>query len=160
MQLLTKFTTNVSAEKVWKFIMDPENVGKSIPGCESVEMVDDVTYMSQVAVKVAYLKARFKLTSKIIELEPPFRIVTHTQGQGLGLMGNVSQRAVLELRTLEDGQTEVNNSVDLTISGKLANLGQRIIKAKAEEMAETWAQNMKQLIEAGEQGTSICQDAI
>ncbi|MDT3699164.1 MAG: SRPBCC domain-containing protein [Thermincola sp.] len=160
MQLQTKFTTNANVEEVWKVIMNPELVGKSIPGCDSVQMVDEVTYNSQVEMKVAYLKVRFNLTSKIIEQQPPFRIVTHTQGQGLGLVGNVSQTAEVELRALENGQTEVINSVDLTISGKLANLGQRIIKSKSEEMADEWAKNMKQIIEANAQESNLCRDAI
>lgn len=160
MQLQTKFSTNASVDEVWKVIMNPELVGRSIPGCDSVQMVDEVTYLSQVEMKVAYLKVRFNLTSKIIEQQVPFRIVTHTQGQGLGLVGNVSQTAVVELRDLENGQTEVINSVDLTISGKLASLGQRIIKSKSEEMFDDWAKNMKQIIEANAQGTDLCRDAI
>ena len=148
MEVAAKFQTFVPIEKVWEIVVDPLNIGKTIPGCESVEIVDSKTYVSRVAVKVAYLKARFKLVSKLQEQEPPNRIITNTTGEGVGMLSNVSQKSTLQLSSLENGFTEVAISTELNISGTLANLGQRIIRAKVEVMVGEWAQSMKNLIES------------
>ena len=70
-------------------------MGRTIPGCESVEVIDDETYLSMVTIKVADLKARYKLISKIVEQCSPFRIVTYTTWEGIGITSNVSQTTTL-----------------------------------------------------------------
>ncbi|GAB6174202.1 carbon monoxide dehydrogenase subunit G [Paradesulfitobacterium aromaticivorans] len=147
MKISTRFQTPVAILGVWEVIFDPYNIGKTIPGCEEVEVRDDNTYLSRVTVKVAYLKARFKLISKIVEQEAPFRIVTYTTGEGVGLLSNVSQTTTLELNSLSDGSTEVAIDSELSVTGTLANLGARIMRAKVEGMAEEWSLSMKKLIE-------------
>ncbi len=151
MKIATKFQTTVPLPEVWEVIFNPENIGKTIPGCESVEMVDEVTFLSRVTVKVAYLKARFKLISKIAEQDPPFRIVTYTTGEGIGLVSNVSQTTSLELTSLSDNSTEVAIDSELNVTGTLANLGARIMRAKIEGMVDEWSQSMKALIESDSQ---------
>ncbi|MHB9114870.1 MAG: CoxG family protein [Thermoleophilia bacterium] len=148
MKTSARFETNVGIDQVWDCISDPATVARTIPGCEEVTEAEDGTYVSVVSVKVAYLKARFRLVSNIVERQAPERLVVHTKGEGLGIIGNVGQETVVELQRSDDDGTVVTSTLDLTISGTLANLGQRMIKAKFEKLAEDWALEMKSVVEA------------
>lgn len=147
MNISTSFQTPVPIQGVWEVIFDPYNIGKTIPGCEDVEVREDNTYLSKVTVKVAYIKAKFKLLSKIVEEEAPTRIVTYTIGEGIGLLSNVSMTTTLELNSLSEDSTEVVINAELNVTGTLANLGARIMRAKVEGMVDDWRLSMKQLIE-------------
>lgn len=146
MVVVSEFSVKAPVEKVWSVVTDPGNVILTIPGSENVEAVGPDVYRCRVGVRVAYLTARFDLTAKIEEQQPPSRIVVAASGGGIGLVGHVSLKAVLELAPA-DGETVVKNTAELTVSGTLANLGQRIIRGKVEEMAREWTQRMKELVE-------------
>lgn len=149
MKITSKFQITVPLVEIWEVIFNPHNIGRTIPGCESVEVVDDNTYLSMVTIKVADLKARYKLISKIEEQYSPFRVVTYTIWEGIGVTSNsnVSQTTTLELHASNNDSTEVAIDSELNITGTIANLTARLMRAKAESMVEEWSQGMKALIE-------------
>lgn len=147
MKITSKFQITVPLVETWEVIFNPHNIGRTFPGCESVEVVDDNTYLSMVTIKVANLKARYKLISKIVEQYSPFRIVTYTIWEGIGVTSNVSQTTTLELHASNNDSTEVAIDSELNITGTIAHLAARIMRAKAESMVEEWSQGMKALIE-------------
>ncbi|MHB8076649.1 CoxG family protein [Desulfosporosinus fructosivorans] len=147
MKITSKFYITVPLAEIWEVIFNPYNIGKTIPGCESVELIDDNTYLSLVTIKVANIKARYKLISKIVEQYSPFRIVTYTTWEGIGITSKVSQSTTLQLYASNYDSTEVAIDSELNVTGTIANLTARIMRAKIESIAEEWSQRLKALIE-------------
>lgn len=148
-------------EKVWATIMDIQAVANCFPGVENVEMIDERTYRSVVKSKVAYITATFDLTTTITVLEPPTRLETHSEGKDKGLAGRMTQKQVLELKSISSDETEAIYQAEVSISGRLATFGQKIIRAKADQMADQFADNFTKLLigEAGEGSESSAQGA-
>lgn len=89
MKITSKFYISVPLVEIWEVILNPHNIGRTIPGCEYVQVVDDNTFLSLVTIKVTDVKTRYKLISKIVEQYTPFRLVTHTTWEGIGITSNV-----------------------------------------------------------------------
>lgn len=151
MKIATKFKLTVSQDEVWEVILNPHNIAKTFPGCESVAEIDAVTYVSIVTIKLYYLKARFKLVSKIVEQYSPFHLVTHTTWEGINIPSSVSQITSLKLISSNDSSiessTEVSIDTELNITGTIANLGAKFMRTKIECVTADWIQSMKFLIE-------------
>ncbi|MCL5961116.1 MAG: SRPBCC domain-containing protein [Chloroflexi bacterium] len=136
-------------QKVWDTVMDIEAVANCFPGVESVEMIDEKTYRSVVKSKVAYITAAFDLTTIITAIEPPIRLETQSEGKDKGLAGRMTQKQVLELKAISPEETEAVYKAEVSISGRLATFGQKIIRAKADQMADQFAERFTKLL-AGE----------
>ena len=147
MKISSKFDVSVPIFDIWEVIFNPHTIGRTIPGCVSVEVIDDYTYLSTVAFKISDLKARYRLISKIEELNSPFRIVTFTTWKGIGIPNNVNQTTTVQLQQKNSGATEVAIDSELNIKGTLANLSAIIMKAKIESIVEDWGQRMKSVFE-------------
>ncbi|WP_206809894.1 CoxG family protein [Paradesulfitobacterium ferrireducens] len=147
MKITNKFLITVPIAEVWDVMFNPFNIGKTFPGCEHVEVIDENTILSLVTVKIECLKARFKLISQIKEQHSPLHIRTDTTWEGQRLIGRVTQTTTLDLHALNDRSTEVAIASELNITGTLANLGRMILRAKIESLTEEWIQSIKALIE-------------
>jgi uncharacterized protein len=119
-------------ERVWAFLIDPNQVGSCGPGVESIEVVDDTHFRAKAKVGVGFISARFTVDMTFAELEPPDRALIKAHGQAPG--SAVDAEATMALKDGPDGGTTMDWSADVTISGTLASLGARLIEGTANKM--------------------------
>ena len=62
-----------SREKVWAFVIDPEQVGPCGPGVETIEVVDATHFKATAKVGIGFISARFNVSMEFAEQEPPDR---------------------------------------------------------------------------------------
>lgn len=124
---------NGSREEVWAKLNDPEVLQRCIPGCESLEMVSPTELKATVALKIGPMNARFKGDVNLTNLNPPESYRIEGSGSG-GVAGRASGGADVRLDEI-DGGTELSYDVDATVSGKIAQLGQRLIDATAVQLS-------------------------
>jgi uncharacterized protein len=135
-------------DRVWALINDPHALGGCVPGLEELTVVDDRHYRSVVRMSIGPISARFHLSTEIESLEPPVRAVLATEGQDRGIAGRVKQRQTFELK--EDGdQTVVAIHTEVSISGRFATFGQRVIASQADSFADEVAANVAELLRTG-----------
>ncbi len=127
--------------------MDPEIVGYCIPGCETVEPVNDKEYNSIIKAKVGFITARFKVRTVIEEIVPYRLIRTTGEGNELRKLGHFRQKTTINFTELSENETEVSYSSDVSIVGKLATFGDRILRAKARELGKEFVDAVKRKIE-------------
>ncbi len=127
--------------------MDPEIVGHCIPGCETVEPVNDKEYNSIIKAKVGFITARFKVRTVIEEIVPYRLIRTTGEGNELRKLGHFRQKTTINFTELSENETEVSYSSDVSIVGKLATFGDRILRAKARELGKEFVDAVKRKIE-------------
>jgi hypothetical protein len=123
-----------SRELVWAKLNDAEILRACIPGCESFDVVAENEFQAVVVTKVGPVKARFKGTVRLTELDPPNGYTLSGEGNG-GIAGFAKGRAKVSLAD-KDGETLLVYSVDAQIAGKLAQLGQRLINGTAKKLAD------------------------
>lgn len=121
-------------EIVWAALNDPEVLKSCIPGCESLDRIDENTLKATARVKVGPVAAAFKGQVNLLDLDPPngYRIVGEGEG---GVAGFAKGGAVVQLEAIPVG-TRLAYDVEAQVGGKLAQLGARLIDGVAKKMAD------------------------
>ena len=133
-------------EKVWAFVIDPNEVGSCGPGVESIEVVDDTHFKARAKVGVGFISAKFVVDLQMAETDPPNKAVIKAHGQAPG--SAVDATATMSLTDSADGATTMDWSADVTISGTLASVGARLIEGTANKMIGQTFECMKTKLEA------------
>ena len=133
-------------DKVWAFVIDPNQVGQCGPGVESIEVIDDSHFKATAKVGIGFISARFVVNMEMAEQQPPDRAVIKAHGQAPG--SAVDATAAMTLTDGPDGGTTMDWSADVTISVSLASLGARLIEGTANKMIGQTFECMKSKLEA------------
>jgi len=145
MRLEGKLTLRAPLQKVWDVLFDPATLLSCIPGAEKVERLDDRTYDCLVKQKVGPISARFKFKATLTKIEPPNEIEFEGEGQDIGIArgGQLRQKSKVNLKETPDGAVEVSYVSDITIVGKFATFGERIMRAKAKEVEKELTERLE-----------------
>lgn len=127
-------TTQINAprDRVWDFLMDPNQVGSCGPGVESIEVVDADHFKVRAKVGVGFISARFAVEMTVAERTEPDLAVLKAHGQAPG--SAVDATARMALSGAPEGPTTMDWSADVAISGTLASVGARMIEGTANKM--------------------------
>ena len=135
-------------DKVWAFVMDPNQVGQCGPGVETIEVIDDTHFKAAAKVGVGFISARFVVNMEFAEVTPPDAATIKAHGQAPG--SAVDAAAQMRLSDGEGGGTTMDWSADVTISGTLASVGARMIEGTADKMIGQTFDCMKSKLEGGD----------
>ena len=119
-------------ERVWAFLMDPNQVGPCGPGVESVEVVDETHFKARAKVGIGFISAKFVVDMEIAEREEPNRAVIKARGQAPG--SAVDATATMALKDGVAGGTTMDWAADVMIGGTMASVGARLIEGTANKM--------------------------
>jgi carbon monoxide dehydrogenase subunit G len=141
-------TVDIAAprDKVWAFVIDPDQVGQCGPGVESIEVIDDTHFKATAKVGIGFINARFVVNMEMAELTPPDKAVIKAHGQAPG--SAVDATAQMSLSDGPGGGTTMDWSADVAIAGSLASLGARLIEGTANKMISQTFDCMKSKLEA------------
>ena len=119
-------------DKVWAFLIDPNQVGSCGPGVESIEVIDDTHFKATAKVGVGFISARFVVNMEFVDLQAPDKANIKAHGQAPG--SAVDATAAMNLSDGEAGGTQMDWQADVNISGTLASVGARLIEGTANKM--------------------------
>jgi carbon monoxide dehydrogenase subunit G len=141
-------TVDIAAprDKVWAFVIDPNQVGQCGPGVESIEVIDGTHFKATAKVGIGFINARFVVNMEMAELTPPDKAVIKAHGQAPG--SAVDATAQMSLSDGPDGGTTMDWSADVAIAGSLASIGARLIEGTANKMIGQTFECMKSKLEA------------
>jgi len=136
-----------SREKVWQFLWDVDRFIACVPGCKEASTVEaGKSYTAIMVEKVGPFRVEFPMRIEVLESQEMSRI----RAQGTGSDSRVGSRLKVELdvRLQGDGEkTLLSLGVSVDIVGKLATLGHSIMKRKADQVMEEFAQAIKNRLE-------------
>jgi hypothetical protein len=121
-------------ERVWAALNDPEVLRRSIDGCESLDKVSDTSFAARVVARIGPVKAPFGGKVTLSDIDPPSRYTISGEGGGGGL-GMARGSASVQLID-QGGSTRLCYTVAAEVSGKLAQIGSRLIDGAARKMAD------------------------
>lgn len=120
-------------ERVWAALNDPQILQASVPGCESLERIEDNKFKVVLAATVGPIKARFNGRLELKDLQAPLSYALSFEGSG-GAAGNAKGTAKVELETEGTG-TRLIYRTQAQVGGRLAQVGARLIDGVAKKMA-------------------------
>ena len=143
-----QFTLKAPIKEVWDFLLDPGTLASCIPGTEKMEAIDDKTYESVVKQKVGPIAVRFKFTTTLTEVEPPKHIKAIGRGADLSKAGTFTQETTVDLTETTGGEVQVSYISNVSLVGRLATFGERIMRAKAKSVGEEFTRNLQEKLKS------------
>lgn len=140
MEMQATRTLAVSQQQAWDALNDPEVLKLCIPGCDKVEPTGENQYAVAMAVKIGPVSAKFAGKITLADIVAPKSYTIAFDGSG-GVAGFGKGHARVLLVPLPVGAAgqegcELNYTVQASVGGKIAQLGQRLIDGAAKGMAE------------------------
>jgi carbon monoxide dehydrogenase subunit G len=144
MKLQGAVTVSALQEEVWQIFMDPARLCQVVPGCERIEQVDETHYDALMAVKVQFMTIRSQAHGTLLEMEPPRHLVAELVGEPVAMAGAFRTLLGVDLAAVAGG-TSVRYSIELTMFGRLASLGEAIVRSTTRRLAAQFADNVTRL---------------
>ena len=143
MKLSGSYQINLSKQKVWEALNDPEILKKAIPGCEEFKKNSDTEFTATATNKIGPFNASFTGDIELTDLDPPnsYKIT----GSGNSPVGFASGDAIVKLEDHEKG-TNLIYEVEANVGGKIAQVGSRLIDMTAKKMADIFFGKFSELI--------------
>jgi carbon monoxide dehydrogenase subunit G len=148
MKIEGKFTMKAPVQKVWDFLLAPGTLAACIPGAEKMEPVDDKTWEGIVKQKVGPISVKLNFTQTLTEVDPPHHVKAVGRGSAVGGAGTFSQETVVDMKELAGGEVEISYSSNVSLVGRLATFGERIMRAKVNKVGEDFIHNLQSKLES------------
>jgi carbon monoxide dehydrogenase subunit G len=143
MKIEGKFTMKAPIQKVWDFLLAPGTLVSCIPGAEKMEPVDDKTWEGIVKQKVGPIGIKLQFTQTFAEIEPPKHLKAVGRGSAAGGAGTFSQETIVDMKELGGGEVEIAYSSNVSLVGRIATFGERIMRAKVNKVGEEFINNLQ-----------------
>ncbi|NDW47065.1 CoxG family protein [Ruegeria sp. PrR005] len=145
MELNDQVTINAPKAVVYAALNDPEILRQCIPGCEELIKNSETELEAKVVLKVGPVKARFSGTVELDTSGAPDAFSLTGQGNG-GPAGHAKGGADVTL-VETDGKTVLTYQAKAEITGKLAQLGSRLIQGTAKKLAASFFQKFAEVVD-------------
>ena len=146
-----RITVPAPPERVWAFMMDIPAVSRCVPGLDNVARIDDETYSGVMNVRVGPIAV--KLDGRVLVAErdeAAHHARMDLQAADKRVNGAVNAKMRMELASADDGhQTDVAIHTDANVMGKLGEFGQAVIRKKADQILQEFANNLSAAVTAG-----------
>ncbi len=144
MKLKGAVTVNAPQEEVWRVFMDPTQFCRVIPGCEQARQLDKTHYEAILTVKVQFMTIRTKARGTLFEAVAPRHMVGELVGEPQAMAGAFRARVTIDL-VPKGNMTTVQYAMDLTMLGRLASLGEAIVRSTSQQLTKEFADNISKL---------------
>lgn len=145
-----RFSYDVSVDapqdRVWAILSNVPQAASLLPGVEAVEEQPDGTYRGSVRVRVGPIG--ITLTGRV-EVEQDreagtWRLQARADDRRVG--AGVSSTVETVISEPAPGRTEMRVGADVQFSGRLGQLGQPLIRKKADDMVQEFADGLKRAV--------------
>jgi carbon monoxide dehydrogenase subunit G len=143
-------TLSVAApqQQVWELLLDPQVMVGCVPGMQSIEVISPTEYVAQMHVKIAFISAKFKLRTHVVEQRAPSYLRAEGTGEDATVASSFKQQSEIFLAPGADGGTEVRLKVKVDLLGRLNAFGLNVMKTKADRMWDEFAVKLAARIDA------------
>ena len=149
MKIDGQFTIEAPIQTVWESLLDPDTLGKCVPGAEEMKQIDAETFESVVKQRVGPFKVTLKFTTKLTEVRPPTAdlpegyIKAEGRGADITKLGNFTSAMEVNMKETAPNNVEVAYVANVSLVGKLATFGERIMRAKAKDVGDQFTENLQ-----------------
>lgn len=128
--------------QVWALLLDAQAMNACVPGMESVEVVSADEYVAVMKVKIAFVSARFKLRTRIVERREPHFLRAEGTGEDTSVASSLKQSTEMHLEPREDGGTDLRLKVQVDLLGRMGTFGLSVMKTKADRLWDEFGVNL------------------
>ena len=137
-----KLDLDVPVDQAWDFLIDISKFSTCLPGIEEVKQLDDKTFSGVLAAAVGPISGKFTFRATIVESRPPEQMVVRTEGTDSVTKSAVNADMTVALRKVAEAKTEMDYRADIKINGRLAILGDMVLRATATLILQEFARRL------------------
>lgn len=144
MRLQDSFFISATKEEIWEVFMDAKRLGSCVPGCKEITSISPTEYEASMEVKIQFMKLNFQAKG---ELKNPVEYKSfdvEMVGKPLALAGLFRNQLSLVMEEIEPNKVKINYDMNLQMTGRLASLGDVLLKGTIIKTAEQFAENVQQ----------------
>ena len=148
MEVKSNKTFQVSADidYVWSVLNEPEQVVVCVPGAQLTETIDEDHFKGKVTIKIGPVTAKFNGKIEFTQRDSSkYEMAMEGTGADISGKGGATMNMSLSLKALETG-TEVTCIMSVSITGRIAQFGARMIEAVNNKLFDQFIQNFSNLL--------------
>ena len=149
MKLQNSCTVPAGLTESWDFLMDVARAAQCVPGVADVAPEGNDRYRGTLRAKVGPMSITLSGTVTLQEQEPDSgraRFLVEASDRRVG--GGVKTNMLMRLAAKSPTETELTIETDTTFMGRLGELGQPVIRRKAQSTIEEFARNLSRNLAA------------
>lgn len=148
-EIKQQFEVSAPADEVWAFVMDPHRVAPCMPGATLDEVVDDRNFRGSVRIKVGAVSAAYK-GSVCMQKADQAAGLLEMLAEGRETGGGTARATMTATVTAGDnGTTAVTVLAAVDITGRLMQVGGRMIQGVSDQLFKQFVRKLKAELEAG-----------
>ena len=139
-----KIDLGVPTQKAWDFLIDINKFSTCLPGIDEIKQIDDKTFDGIISATVGPISGKFSFRSTIVESRPPDQMIVRTEGTDSVTKSTVNADMTVDLRGISENKTEMDYRADIKIKGRLAILGDMVLRATATLILQEFTRRLHQ----------------
>jgi hypothetical protein len=143
-----RFSVQAPIERVWRFLLDPEQIAPCLPGAELLQIENERTFHGQMKVKVGPVTVAYQGTIELTQVDEAGRRVQMV-GKGKEKGGAGSAKMTMEslLEPQADGSVAIAVTSDVELAGRIVRFGRGMIQSVSAQLFKQFAANVRQALE-------------
>ena len=149
MKLENSCVVPVGRDETWDYLMDVATAARCVPGVADVASDGDGCYRGTLKARVGPMSITLSGTVKVEEQnygKGRARYLVEASDRRIG--GGVKTEMLVRVNRISPAETELVIETDTTFMGRLGELGQPVIRLKAQSTIEEFAKNLARALEA------------
>jgi uncharacterized protein len=144
MKMQGTYTFDAPLETVWNALFDPEVLARTLPGCEKLDREGN-QFRGDINVKMGPVQGKFQGKVDITDIKERESYTMIVDGRGPAGFG----KATAQMRVQAEGTgTRLDYDSDVTVGGKIASVGQRLIDASSRAIVKQSLEGLNEQIKA------------
>lgn len=144
MKMQGTYTFEAPLETVWNALFDPQVLARTLPGCEKLEREGN-QFRGDINVKMGPVQGKFQGKVDITDIKERESYTMVVDGRGPAGFG----KATAQMRVQAEGTgTRLDYDSDVTVGGKIASVGQRLIDASSRAIVKQSLEGLNEQIKA------------
>lgn len=145
MKVTDSFVIEAEKSDVWSVFMDVEKLASCVPGCKDLQALSESEYEANMEVKTPFMKIVFKANGVLQDAIEGEELNVEMVGKPLKLAGLFKTKMKVQLSEIATNKTEVTYDMNLQMTGRLATLGDILMRGTVKKSAEEFAGNVQAL---------------
>jgi len=143
MRIAESFEVAFGRETVWNIFLDPVELASCVPGVRDIQLIDPTHYDAEMVVKVPFLALHFAVHGELRESIENSRLVVDLDGESTSFAGAFRAELSVCLDDGPGGGSVIAYEIDMHMTGRLASLGEALMRSTASNMGKAFAENIK-----------------
>jgi carbon monoxide dehydrogenase subunit G len=143
------FRVQAPVDRVWRYLVDPMQVVKCLPGAELTGDEGERVYLGKVKVKVGPVTASYSGRARLTEVNDVDHVVRmDAEGRESGGAGAAKLRMTSRVTAHAEGGAEVRVEAEVDVAGKIVQFGRGMIEAVSKQLFKEFVACVRAALES------------